>query len=132
PAPHLPDPPRHRPPRRRDHRGAAPPRHLRSGHPTTDRSTWNIAAALLGDGHPHAGAHRAGDRRPRRGDRHRSHPTTPAMTRADALIAQDKRFVWPPFTQMGEWLAGEPLVIYLAEGNHRFDVNGRRHLDGVS
>jgi adenosylmethionine-8-amino-7-oxononanoate aminotransferase len=54
------------------------------------------------------------------------------MARADDLIAKDRRFVWHPFTQMGEWLAAEPMVIERAEGNHLIDVHGRRYLDGVS
>src|SRR5262249_6915946 len=76
--------------------------------------------------------HRASAGRDRRGHRRRPHPTGAAMTRAEDLIEKDKRFVWHPFTQMGEWLAGEPLVIERAEGNHLIDVHGRPYLDGVS
>ncbi|MBM4242564.1 MAG: adenosylmethionine--8-amino-7-oxononanoate transaminase [Deltaproteobacteria bacterium] len=44
----------------------------------------------------------------------------------------DRRYLWHPFTQMRDWLAGEPLVIVSAEGNHLIDAQGRRYLDGVS
>lgn len=44
----------------------------------------------------------------------------------------DHRFLWHPFTQMRDWLSGEPLVITSAEGNHLIDAQGRRYLDGVS
>lgn len=55
------------------------------------------------------------------------------MTLADARIVDlDRRFLWHPFTQMRDWLAGEPLVIVAGEGNHLIDERGRRYLDGVS
>jgi adenosylmethionine---8-amino-7-oxononanoate aminotransferase len=41
----------------------------------------------------------------------------------------DKRVLWHPFTQMGEW---DPLVIDRGEGNYLVDGAGRRYLDGVS
>jgi len=44
----------------------------------------------------------------------------------------DRRYLWHPFTQMRDWLSGEPLVIVSAEGNHLIDAQGRRYLDGVS
>ncbi len=44
----------------------------------------------------------------------------------------DKRYIWHPFTQMREWLEGEPIVIERGEGNYLFDTEGRRYLDGVS
>ncbi len=44
----------------------------------------------------------------------------------------DRRFLWHPFTQMRDWLTGEPLVIESAEGSHLIDAQGRRYLDGVS
>jgi adenosylmethionine-8-amino-7-oxononanoate aminotransferase len=45
---------------------------------------------------------------------------------------RDKEVVWHPFTQMAEWVAGDPLVIDRGEGSFLFDVEGRRYLDGVS
>jgi len=54
------------------------------------------------------------------------------MTRADDLVAKDKRFLWHPFTQMSEWLADEPLIIDHAEGIRLIDIYGRTFLDGVS
>jgi adenosylmethionine-8-amino-7-oxononanoate aminotransferase len=45
---------------------------------------------------------------------------------------RDKEVIWHPFTQMAEWIAGEPLVIDRGEGSFLFDVEGRRYLDGVS
>src|SRR5438093_12832163 len=40
----------------------------------------------------------------------------------------DKRVLWHPFTQMGEWA---PLVIAEGDGNYLVDTAGRRYLDGV-
>jgi adenosylmethionine-8-amino-7-oxononanoate aminotransferase len=45
---------------------------------------------------------------------------------------RDKEVVWHPFTQMSEWIGGDPLVIERGEGSFLFDVTGRRYLDGVS
>jgi adenosylmethionine-8-amino-7-oxononanoate aminotransferase len=44
----------------------------------------------------------------------------------------DHRVLWHPFTQMREWLEGEPLAIVAGEGRHLIDERGRRYLDGVS
>src|SRR5665213_1631755 len=56
---------------------------------------------------------------------------TTARTRR--LIAQDKAFVWHPFTQMRDWLADpEPLVISRGQKSTLFDSEGRPYLDGVS
>jgi adenosylmethionine-8-amino-7-oxononanoate aminotransferase len=41
----------------------------------------------------------------------------------------DRRVLWHPFTQMGEW---DPLVIARGEGNYLVDADGKRYLDGVS
>ncbi|MBY0277027.1 adenosylmethionine--8-amino-7-oxononanoate transaminase [Candidatus Binatia bacterium] len=55
------------------------------------------------------------------------------MTLANDRVADlDRRYLWHPFTQMRDWLAGEPLVIVAGEGNHLIDAQGRRYLDGVS
>jgi adenosylmethionine-8-amino-7-oxononanoate aminotransferase len=52
--------------------------------------------------------------------------------RPEDVADLDRRFLWHPFTQMRDWLAGEPLVIASAVGNHLIDAQGRRYLDGVS
>jgi adenosylmethionine-8-amino-7-oxononanoate aminotransferase len=49
-----------------------------------------------------------------------------------ALIADDRRYLWHPFTQHDEWLSYEPLVIESAEGFFLVDADGKRYLDGVS
>ena len=51
---------------------------------------------------------------------------------ARALLLQDQRHVWHPFTQMQSWPDDEPLIIEGAEGNYLIDVGGNRYLDGVS
>ncbi|HEX9294944.1 MAG TPA: adenosylmethionine--8-amino-7-oxononanoate transaminase [Polyangiaceae bacterium] len=51
----------------------------------------------------------------------------------DELIASDKRRVWHPYTEMGDYIAqGDPLVIGRAEGSRLFDVDGRAYLDANS
>lgn len=55
------------------------------------------------------------------------------MSEREGNVADlDRRYLWHPFTQMRDWLSGEPLVIASAEGNHLIDAQGRRYLDGVS
>jgi adenosylmethionine-8-amino-7-oxononanoate aminotransferase len=54
------------------------------------------------------------------------------VARPSETAALDRRFLWHPFTQMRDWLEGEPLVIVAGEGNHLIDEHGRRYLDGVS
>jgi adenosylmethionine-8-amino-7-oxononanoate aminotransferase len=62
-----------------------------------------------------------------------SNATIPRDAAASAGVAElDQRYVWHPFTQMRDWLAGEPLVIVAGEGNFLVDERGRRYLDGVS
>lgn len=48
------------------------------------------------------------------------------------LVAQDKKYVWHPFTQMKDWLEGEPLIIEEARGSYLKDTKGTWYLDGVS
>ncbi len=51
------------------------------------------------------------------------------------LVAMDKKYVWHPFTQMQDWIAGvpgEPLVIDRGEGSYLIDTAGRKYLDGAS
>jgi adenosylmethionine-8-amino-7-oxononanoate transaminase len=48
------------------------------------------------------------------------------------LEEADKKYIWHPFTQMKEWIAGKPIII--TEGRDCFlkDINGRWYVDGVS
>jgi len=48
------------------------------------------------------------------------------------LIELDKKYLWHPFTQMADWLAGEPVIIERGEGYYLIDTEGRRYIDGVS
>ncbi|MEO8439170.1 MAG: adenosylmethionine--8-amino-7-oxononanoate transaminase [Spartobacteria bacterium] len=50
------------------------------------------------------------------------------------LAADDKRFVWHPFTAMGEWCAPghEPIVLVGGEGAIVRDSRGREYIDGNS
>ncbi|MBP7527229.1 MAG: adenosylmethionine--8-amino-7-oxononanoate transaminase [Syntrophorhabdaceae bacterium] len=54
------------------------------------------------------------------------------MYSSEQLRAWDKRYVWHPFTQMTDYMDGEPLVIERGEGFHLIDTEGRRYIDGVS
>ena len=47
-------------------------------------------------------------------------------------IALDKQYLWHPFTQMADWLDGEPVMIERGEGFFLVDTEGRRYIDGVS
>jgi len=49
----------------------------------------------------------------------------------DSLRDKDKRFLWHPFTQMQEWLAGEPLIIDSGRGAVVRDTDGRAYIDAV-
>jgi len=44
----------------------------------------------------------------------------------------DKQHLWHPFTQMKEWLEGEPLIIAEGRGAFLVDTEGREYIDGVS
>lgn len=48
------------------------------------------------------------------------------------LIEADKKYVWHPFTQMADWLEGNPVVIESGDGFYLIDTNGNRYIDGVS
>ena len=54
------------------------------------------------------------------------------MSAQEDLGERDRRTLWHPFTQMGEWLDGNPVVIERGEGNYLIDSEGRRYFDGVS
>ncbi len=44
----------------------------------------------------------------------------------------DKQYVWHPFTQMKDWVKGDPLIIESGKGNTLIDSDGHSYLDGVS
>jgi adenosylmethionine-8-amino-7-oxononanoate aminotransferase len=48
------------------------------------------------------------------------------------LAADDRRFLWHPFTQQQGWLDEDAPIIEAAERCELIDVNGRRYIDGVS
>ena len=48
------------------------------------------------------------------------------------LTADDRRYLWHPFTQQQGWEEESPLIIESAEGCELIDVDGRRYIDGVS
>lgn len=52
----------------------------------------------------------------------------------DELIADDKKFVWHPFTDMRQWWASEnePLVLVEGRGAILWDSQGREYIDGNS
>jgi adenosylmethionine-8-amino-7-oxononanoate aminotransferase len=49
-----------------------------------------------------------------------------------SLAADDRRYLWHPFTQQQGWEQEEPLIVEHAEGTDLIDVHGRRYIDGVS
>jgi adenosylmethionine-8-amino-7-oxononanoate aminotransferase len=55
-----------------------------------------------------------------------------ADERSTQLIADDRRYLWHPFTQSTEWASYEPIVVERGEGFFLTDSRGRRYLDGVS
>src|SRR5438128_3289411 len=48
------------------------------------------------------------------------------------LAELDHAFIWHPFTQMRDWLKGEPIIIVSGRGAVLRDVRGREYLDGNS
>jgi len=52
----------------------------------------------------------------------------------EQLASDDKRYVWHPFTSMGEWCASdhEPIVLVGGEGAMVRDSRGREYIDGNS
>ena len=55
--------------------------------------------------------------------------TTPSP---DEIRRWDRDHLWHPFTQMQEYLAGDPLVVVAAEGHYLIDDRGQRYFDGTS
>jgi len=56
----------------------------------------------------------------------------PTPNNVNRLARLDQQYVWHPFTQMREWLAGEPVVIVEGRGAVLRDVYGHEYLDGNS
>ncbi len=48
------------------------------------------------------------------------------------LAKLDQQHLWHPFTQMRDWLKGEPLVIERGKGAVLWDVHGREYIDANS
>ena len=48
------------------------------------------------------------------------------------LAKLDQQHLWHPFTQMRDWLKGEPLVIERGKGALLWDVRGREYIDANS
>lgn len=48
------------------------------------------------------------------------------------LAELDLKYVWHPFTQMRDWLAGEPIIITRGKGAVLRDAHGREYLDANS
>ena len=48
------------------------------------------------------------------------------------LRRADKAHLWHPFTQMQEWVDGDPVVIASAERELLIDTEGNRYVDGAS
>jgi len=53
-------------------------------------------------------------------------------SRTARLVADDRAYLWHPFTQMADYLRDEPLIVERGEGSYLIDTEGRRYLDGVS
>jgi len=49
-----------------------------------------------------------------------------------SLAKLDQQYLWHPFTQMRDWLKGEPLVIERGKGALLWDVRGREYIDANS
>jgi adenosylmethionine---8-amino-7-oxononanoate aminotransferase len=52
--------------------------------------------------------------------------------RTRRLQADDRRYLWHPFTQQKDWERTAPLIIERGRGVYLEDTEGRRYLDGVS
>ncbi len=57
--------------------------------------------------------------------------TTPNLELRQTLEALDKRYLWHPYTEMGNWIEnGKPLVIQRSERSRLYDFDGRSYIDG--
>src|SRR5689334_1907967 len=48
------------------------------------------------------------------------------------LAELDQRYVWHPFTQMKDWMQGDPIVIVEGKGALLWDSKGNEYIDGNS
>lgn len=49
-----------------------------------------------------------------------------------SLRSADKKYVWHPYTQMGDWKRWNNRVIVRGEGFYLVDSEGRKYLDGIA
>ena len=54
------------------------------------------------------------------------------MSSNSELQAQDKQYLWHPFTQMQDWIANNQLIIERGDGIYLYDTDGKKYIDGVS
>lgn len=57
---------------------------------------------------------------------------TRLRTTQNRLVAQSRRHLWYPFTQMAGWNREPPLIIQRGKGSYLWDQDGHRYLDGTS
>ena len=55
-----------------------------------------------------------------------------SKVRRRRLEADDRRYLWHPFTQQRDWEKQIPVIIEQGQGVYLQDLQGRRYLDGVS
>src|SRR5271154_4738509 len=48
------------------------------------------------------------------------------------FVQLDRKYLWHPFTQMRDWLKGDPIVIASGRGAVLRDTRGREYLDANS
>jgi adenosylmethionine-8-amino-7-oxononanoate aminotransferase len=54
------------------------------------------------------------------------------LRQSHLLEADDRHYIWHPFTQMKEWENESPLIIREGAGPYLVDIQGNRYLDGIS
>lgn len=60
------------------------------------------------------------------------HSTGGRMTEKDALVADDKKYVWHHLTNHKIYEAKDPIIMASGQGMYVTDINGKTWLDGVS
>jgi lysine--8-amino-7-oxononanoate aminotransferase len=50
----------------------------------------------------------------------------------DKIIEKNKNYIWHPFTQMGDYMQSDPLIIERGDGIKLIDIDGNSYYDGVS
>ena len=51
---------------------------------------------------------------------------------SEELQEWDKEYLWHPFTQMQDWIAGSPIIFEKGEGNYLSDTEGNKYLDLIA